>query len=285
MKPAYLILMFFLAPFARAEFYRGPITKSLAGSGRAGLPGMESAFLNPALIPLVKASEMSVFYNDGYTGPSELRNGWGLGIIDAHKEVYFPGALHYVRTRETGRASGAVDGELWHMAVGKNISDRLAVGGSLYRLTHDVEGDSEYEQWNGALGFLILISENMGVAYVLDNPAKPAGRTPIGLREDMQHHIGFYGTIAQAIKVRADIGRQEKFNPDHKLNYALGVESMTSKWLLFRAGFRRDELADRRLWAAGLGFNGPRLRVNYAFEKNPEGTGGAAHSVDLIVPF
>ena len=55
--------------------------------------------------------------------------------------------------------------------------------------------------------------------------------------------------------------------------------------MVFRLGFRRDELADSRIYTAGIGFNGPRLRFDYTVEKNAENTSGALHSVDLRVPF
>ena len=285
MRPYAIFILILIAHHASAEFFRGPVSKASGGSGRAGIPGMESAFVNPALIPLEKASEMSAYYHDGYIGSGQHRNGWAVGVIDAEKEVWFPGAAHYVRTRDGGRTRTATEGELWHMAVGKNISERLALGLSAYRLQYDVEGDREYTQWNGSIGGLVLITETFGLAYVLDNLVKPGSEVPRGLREDLKQGVGVYGAVADLVKIRGDISRQEKFNPGKKMGFAIGMESMTSQWILFRAGFQRDELADTRIWSAGFGFNGPRLKVDYAVEKNVKGTGGAVHSVDLRVPF
>ncbi len=285
MRPyAFLILILF-AHVSSADFFHGPVWDASGGAGRAGLQGMESAFANPALVPLVKSSEMSAYYRDGYIGPRQHRNTMGVGVIDAEKEVYFPGAAHYLRIRDGGRSPTAAEGELWHLAVGKNISDRLAAGISGYRLQYDVEGDKEYTQWNYSLGALVLIQENLGLAYVLDNLAKPGSGVPRGLREDMKQGVGVYGSVADLLKIRADISRHERFNPDHKMVYAIGFESMTSQWVLIRAGFNRDELADTRIWSAGFAFNGPRLKVDYSIQKNVKGTGGAVHSVDLRVPF
>jgi len=284
MRPELILILFFSA-LAHGEHFSGPISKASGGAGRAGLQGMESAFINPALVPLLKASEMAVYFHDGYIGRQQHRNAYGIGIVDSGKEVLFPGAAHYVRTHDTGRSIGGASGELWHLAFGKNVTNRLAVGASAYRLVYDVERDRGYTQWNGSLGLLALITENIGVAYVLDNLAKPGSEVPRGLREDMRQGLGFYGLVADLARIRADVSRLEKHNPEHKLTYALALETMTSPWLLFRGGFKRDELADTRFWTTGFGFNGPRLRVDYAFEKNAKGTGGAVHSVDLSVPF
>ena len=138
---------------------------------------------------------------------------------------------------------------------------------------------------NYSLGALLIFDEGFGVAYVVDNLAKPGSEVPRGLREDTRQGLGIYGNLGEIAKIRADISRNEKFNPDHKLTYAIGIESLSNQWVLFRAGFRREELADARFWTAGFGFNGPRLKVDYAFEKNAKATAGAVHSVDLRVPF
>lgn len=285
MKSSSLFIFIVFSFALSAETFRGPISKSSGGAGRAGLQSMESAFANPALLPFVKASEMAVYYQDGYLGPSAHRNAWGVGVIDAEKDVYFPGALHYVRTRKTGVASGAANGEIWHAGVGKILSERLAIGASAYRAQYDVEGDQAYTQWNGSLGVLVLINPNIGVAYVLDNLVHPGSRVPRGLREDMKQGLGVYAQVAELIKIRGELERSERFNPDKKMAYSLAVETMISEWMLFRGGYKRDELADASFWTTGFGFNGPRLRLDYAFEKNAKGTGGAVHSVDLSVPF
>ncbi len=270
---------------ARAEFFKGPLATSLGGSGRAGLEGIEGVFLNPALVSLIQKPEMIAYYHDGYAAANQHRNAWGLGAVDAGKDVYFPGALNYIRLRDTGRSASAANGEAWHLSIGKNISDRFAIGLSGYRLIYDLEDGRDFTQWNASLGFLLLATEDIGVAYVLNNIAKPGSDVPMGLREDMNQALGVFATVFDMARLRFDVARMERHNPDKKLAYMLGSETMISDYFLFRAGYRRDELADQVIWTAGLGFNGPRLKIDYAFEKNAEGTGGAVHSVDMRVPF
>ena len=65
----------------------------------------------------------------------------------------------------------------------------------------------------------------------------------------------------------------------------LGFESKTSDTLVLRLGYRYDDLNVQHIWTAGIGFDGPRLKANYSFEKNQEGTSGALHSVDMSIPF
>ncbi len=280
-----LISYFLSGTVAVAEIFNGPASAALGGAGRGGLSGAESVFLNPALVPLIQMTEVIGYYKDGQAGRHQHRNAWGVGAVDSGKDVYFPAAIHYIRSHDTGRAIAPADGEAFHLALGKNISNRLAIGASAFRLKHSVFGDRSYTQWNGSVGMLVLVTETMGVAYVLNNIAKPGSEVPMGLREDMNQGVGFYSAIAEIARVRADITRNERFNPDKKMTYMIGIESMVNEYMLFRMGFRREELTDQRIYTAGLGFNGPRMKIDYGIEKNTKGAEGAVHSVDMRVPF
>lgn len=266
------------------EFFRGPLSSSLGHSGRAGLDSAESALINPALLPLMKASTMNLYYRDGYLEDAQHSNSMGIGIFDHSEGVWFPGALHYFRLRDTGRAPLAAEGELWHAGLGFHVNPQLALGLSAYRLSYDVAGSST-EQWNGSLGGLFKITPEFGVAYVLDNLAKPGSEVPTALREDLEQSLGFFGAIADMAHMRFDVSRRERHNPKHKMAYMTGIETQSHKYLLVRVGFKRDELRDQSLWTAGFTFNGPRLKVDYSAEKSAERATGVLHSVDLRLPF
>ena len=281
----FLISSLLISLNTSADVYTGPISAALGGGGIAGLSGPEGGLKNPALLPLSKGFDFAAYYKDGYADYGQHQTAYGVGAIDNAKDTLFPGSFHYLRTRETGVASGPVDGEIIHAAIAKHFVERVSIGFSLYRLVHDVESAGSYTQWNGSFGALVLVTENIGVGYVLNNPAKPGSNVPQTLRQDLNHGIGAYGMLTEIARARFDLKREEKFNPDHKLNYAISLETMTSPYVVLRVGFNRDELQDKKVWTAGFAFQGPRLKVDYAFEKNEERTSGAVHSVDLRVPF
>lgn len=284
MKHLALILLSFSLTTAHAELFRGPMSSALGGAGSAGLPSAEGVFLNPALIPTFEGASLDAYYRDGYPTYGQHRQSWGVGAIDNTGDVWFPGALHYIRTRDTGRAAQPVEGDLWHAGIAERY-ENLSVGISVYRLIYDVKNDRRYTQWNGAIGALYMFDNELGVAYVLKNLAGPGSEVPTALREDMQQTLGFFAGIAEAARVRVDIARKERFNPDHKMAYMLGLESKTSDLITLRFGYRYDDLAGQRVWTAGIGFDGPKLKLDYAVEKDQEGTPGALHSVDLRLVF
>ncbi len=290
MKISLLFLLFAVCistvcePALSLEFFRGAMSSALGHTGRAGLDSAESAFINPALLPLMPNNGMNIYYRDGYLEDGQHRHAVGAGVFDNSEEVFFPGSLHYLRLRDTGKLPTPVEGEVWHAALGYQAHSRWLLGASLYRLNHRQEGTS-FEQWNGSLGTLFKITPDLGVALVIENPAHPGSEVPQNLREDLQTAIGFFGTVAEAAHLRFDLSRRERDNPDGKMAYMFGIETRSLEYLLVRAGFKRDEWSDQNLWTAGLCFNGPRLKLDYAFEKTSTASSGALHSVDLRLPF
>ncbi len=282
-----LTMILFSCSLAHAvDAFRGPLSSALGGAGRAGLDGPEGVLLNPALVPLLKSVEIGTFFRDGYVDSGQHRQAWGFGAADNSPEVSFPGALHYLRLRDTGRAPKPVDGELWHVAIGEMMAgERLAFGVSGQRLTYKMKGFRDSVQWNYSLGMLVLISPELGFAYTLNNLAHPSSSVPVGLREEVQQAAGLYAVAGDIASVRLDISRNEVNNPAKKMVYMAAFESMSGKFVVFRSGYRRDEQQDARFLTLGLGFNGPRLKFDYSFEKNLERTSGALHSVDLRLPF
>jgi hypothetical protein len=272
------------ASAARAEFFRAPASTALGGTGVAGISGTEGALINPALVPLHRGSGLDGYYRDGALSDGAHRTDYGVGAIDNSPGVWFPGALHYLRLRDTGSAARPADGELWHVAIGE-VKERFAFGVSGYRLVYNLDPDQSYTQWNYSLGGVYMISGDLGVAYVLKNLAGVGSDVPEGLREDLQQTAGVLVGIANVARLRVDLSRRERRNPDHKMVYMVGLESKTSDLLLLRLGYRYDDLADQRVWSAGLAFDGPRLRLDYSVEKSQNSASGALHSVDLRLPF
>lgn len=286
MRFLFLVLISFHFTAAHAyNGFRGPVSSAMGGAGRAGMSSGEGAFLNPAVIPLIKNYEFIGYYRDGYIDEGQHRQGWAIGAVDNSEGVLFPGSLHYVRTRDTGKANNPANGEVWHAAGAYLISDRLSVGGNFYYAKYSIDGEPKYEQWSGGVGTVVLINEDLAFAYVVNNIGKPGSDMPLALREDLEQGMGVFWRFARLATLRADITRREELNPDKKLTYMMGLESAFNEYGVFRMGFRREEQSDLKVWTAGMGFNGPRMRFDYSVEKNEERTSGALHSVDMRIPF
>jgi len=257
----------------------------MGGTGIAGVGDIEGVFVNPAEVALLRNHSFGAYYQDGYVAEGQHRNHMGLGVGDRGQNVLFPGAIHYLRIRDTGRSAEPADGELWHLTMGEQILPNLGFGLSGYRLAYRVRGERETVQWNGSAGLIWVVNRKLGVGYTMSNLARPSGRVPEGLREDLRHGVGVYADVAEIANLRLDISRREAHNPNRGFVYMAGFESMSGKFLVVRMGYRVDDSAHERHATAGIAFNGPRLKLEYSVEKNMEGTSGALHSVDLRLPF
>lgn len=281
-----IVGLIFTSHIANAQIFQGPLSRALGGSGRAGLESSESALLNPALVPLASDGELNVFYGDGSADRAEHHQFIGIGTVDNGEGVMIPGSLHYIRTRDTGVYSSAVSGELWHFALGRKFFvDGLTLGLSGYRWSADPDGEGAKVQWNGSFGALYSINSVLGFAYVWDSFLGAPKSIPEGLRISPRHSLGAMYTLGQVARLRFDISKDQARNPDDKLIYQLGLESRSSSYSIIRVGAKSDKLREQDFLTFGLGFNGPRLKIDYSFEKNLKRTGDALHSVDMRVPF
>ena len=269
---------------AQAEPYRGPLSSALGGTGVAGLPATESALLNPALVPVYKRSSLDVAYRDGYLQSGHHRTAMALGAIDNEKDIVMPGAFHYVKLRDTGRAEQPANGELLHVALGQQVN-QLALGVSGYRVQYTLANHPRVTEWNYSIGGVYMFTTSIGVGYVLRNVAGVGSNVPRGLREDLEQAAGLLAALGENARLRLDISREERSNPRHKLTYAVGLETKTSDLFTFRFGYRYDDVSARRLWSGGLGFDGPRLQADYSYQKAQDRGAEALHSVDLRLPF
>jgi hypothetical protein len=276
-----LVFVFMSAPASAQNVFEGPIAKSLGGSGRAGLDSVDGAFLNPALVALLPKSELTAYYQDGTRTAGQHQTIYGLDMSENDKDVLFSGNIAYLRTRTTGLVNAPVDGEIWHGAFAKSFFDRLSVGLSVYHFQAKSDVFNTSEQWNGSLGAVFMILPKLGVSFVYDNPIHQGSHVPTEVRFLPQQSFGVYWGIPYNAKLRLDIVRPDDDNPGNRLDIRTAIESAVGEFFVFRLGGRFDEYEDQRFITAGLGFNGPNLKIDYGIEKNVSGVGGAVHSVDL----
>ncbi len=271
--------------YAQAQTFHGPVSASLAGSGRAGLESGEALLLNPALLGLLATGELSLQYQDGYLDQHRHETKYGVLIADNSPDVMAPGALGYFQARSTYPGLTAVDSDLWIGGMGKLIARNAAIGFSAYRLASRPKGLERSVQWNGSFGALYLLRDNLSVAYVLSNPFGSKSSVPIPLKRVLNHGVGVFWNLHEAGRFRLDGVYQDKYNPKRQWVLAVSAESLVHPFVIARMGGRWDPLQRQQLWTGGLGFNGPRLKVDYSIEKNVKSSAGAMHSVDLRLSF
>ena len=272
---------------AEAQIFAGPISSAMGGSGRAGIEMTEAAILNPALLGLARKLEAEAFYQSGTVTEQKKISNFGISLVDGGGDSIFPGAFTYVhnyaRYSSTRNHTGT---DLYHLGFGEFVNKKfsLGVGGYFAESKFDYT-KKKLSRWNAQVGMMYFVTPDLGVAYVFDNVFR---KTDIQAEEEFlyqRHSAGVYYRFSQVARFRADAVYSDQKNSKHMWDWHIGYDSPLSDFLTFRLGAFWKNSENQRGYSAGLGFEGPNLKMGYSFQKQEENGGGALHGVDIRVAF
>lgn len=270
---------------ASAQYFTGTVAQSLGGSGRAGAEEGEESFLNPAALAHSADYTADFVYGDDGRYDNETGYYWAVSFTDNNPEVVVPGALHFVKKLRSFKGHPDVEETFWQLAVGNFYHKQLAIGFSIYNLDLQLTGADSYQIWDGVIGMNYNPKGDFAAALVLYNVVGSPNKVPEHLRQPQKVMVGMSYLISDFVRTRFDLGRQVQLNPDTKWQIQAGFESFINDFMILRFGYDSNPLREFEGATAGISFNGPRLKVDYAFVKNTKGEGGQLHSIDLRIPF
>ena len=233
-----------------------------------------------------KTFTQGYFYRGGYSNPSE-RNRWlGISLQDNSENLVSTGGLLYGQEDRSFLNLADYKERRIQISLASFVRKHFSFGMSVYNIRRDVENDKEYEFYDGNFGFLWNPLPSLGVGLRYDNFAKhgTAG-VPTHIRLRDQLTIGTNYVVMETVRARLDLSQQMESNPNNRVDFRAGLESFFDAFFVLRFGFERAQLEDRKYYSAGIGFTGPRLRIDYSYRKNADYSGGALHSVDFRLPF
>jgi len=270
--------------FAEAQYITNPTINALGGAGAAARGIAGNMLVNPATLALMTTVEVEAQYRNGDLSGGQTESFYGLSLADNTEDVILAGGLSYLRGTKTFRGQESED-QFWNVSLAKRLSERLVIGGSLIFLDSEVRGQQSFKQYNGTLGAMVIFNEDVVMGLVLDSFISPDEDVPLPFRLIPTNRLGIRWTPQDFFSLRADVSRREHENPDGEGAIHLGMESFANKYNILRLGARIDDFQKQNFLTLGWGFNGPRLRLNYSFEKPLKNSNGAMHSVDLLVAF
>ena len=162
------------------------------------------------------------------------------------------------------------------VSMAEFFMDKWTVGLTGHYLTQNIPTAS-YIQTNADLGFLYTPKENLGFGLVVYNIFGEKGTIPKEFREKTSVAGAVNYIYRNFTSFRLDITSESV--------YEAGMEIYFNKFVIGRLGYSDDTVDERQLLTAGIGFNGPRFQINYAYQANTEKSGDYRHSIDLIIPF
>lgn len=279
-----IICLYLTTNIAEAQYLTNPTINALGGAGAAARGLSSNMLINPASLALMTTVEFDGQYRNGDLSGGQTESFYGLSVADNTEDVFIAGGLTYLKGSKTFFDQESED-QFWNLSLAKRLSDRLIVGGSILFLDSEVRGLKSFKQYNGTLGAMVLLSEELIVGVVFDSFLSPDEDVPLPFRLAPSNRIGLRWTPQDFFSLRADVSRREHENPDKEGAIHLGMESFANKYNILRLGAKFDDYQKQNFVTLGWGFNGPRLRLNYSFEKPLKQSNGAMHSVDLLVGF
>jgi hypothetical protein len=276
----------FSSLLAHAQYFTGPISSALGGTGRAATEAEEGQFLNPAILPHAREFSSAIFYADGEMGKGLGQTVMGVGFVDNTEGVLIPGGLTYLKTRRTFPDKPPVNEQYGLVAIGGFLARHFTGGLSIHYRDIAEEGGMDASVWNATLGLLFAPQPDWGIGLTWDHfLTRDSDKLPKHLRDMPELGLGAVLLYNEIFRFRLDVAKALEKDIQEKYRFGFGIETFTSSFLAVRVGAERDEIADKTFVSAGWAFAGPRLKLDYSFKNDVRKGNGAMHSVDFRVPF
>jgi len=264
----------------RSNLFEGPVATALGGAGRAATSPLESSHLNPATLALLTGYYFGALYSAESEGVNSGASKYHLAVSDANEDVAFPASLTYSKVIISEEGKRDVNEQEIQIGFGKSIAPNLAIGASVKRLSEDSLNGPSLADYNGSFGFLLIPTASLGIGLVFDdvlNSPDISMNPVVG--------AGIQYLLLDVARLRVDWDQPQKSNPDRKGEMMVGLESLfLGEGFSLRAGEKWDQYHGRQLGSLGLGWQGPKLGIDYAYEKDLDST-DFRHLVDLSLQF
>jgi hypothetical protein len=270
---------------ALAQFFTGPIASGMGGAGRAAADPGESSYLNPASLGHLQRYYFSSAYGFGRHENEGEFSEFSLLLADGMPDNLLPGALSFVRRWEPGSPSepGYRLDDLQLGTAGFPLR-HLTFGLAIHRRVTQLSAQQSYTQYNLNSGFLFTPNESLGFGIVAYDFLPADGDVPVGLRLVPTYALGVHGVIHQILRVRLDLVRPDR-GAGGRTDVMAGLETFFRPDFAFRLGGQWKETRNQHYLTAGLGYKGPRLSVDYSYQKDVRVAQGSRHLIDMWLPF
>lgn len=247
----------------------GAISSAMGGAGRAAVAPGDVSTLNPGTLAHLRGY---FFYTQYLPGESYI------GISDNTYETAIPSAVYYQQIKEN---------KDFVLSFAEKVNKKLSVGISAhYYQIMDPEILKSKNLMNLDLGLSYTPRVNMGFGMVFYDLANSPGIfSDNNLKIFPKLGFGYHYMYRAFFRFRVDYlsGNSYKFNEGHLM---FGFEDYLNRWTAFRIGYSKPFISsESEIITAGLGFDLPKFKINYAYASETKDQPEIRHSVDFMVPF
>lgn len=255
------------------------ISAATAGAGRAAIEALDVPFMNPAAIAFAKGYHFSTGLSKYSSQLGSDQEEMSVLLSDNTRDTVVPTSLAYVQKRDLDPSIDWNQKDV-RLSLGNFLGPRQALGfGLTYR--QDRLNSISTQQMAMTVGSIFGVTKDLGVALVFENALLLSG-APVG-RETLAPltAVGLSYNLGKMLRMRLDL-TTERNNSLNRPRIAGGIENYWNRWIIFRLGAARDAELEESMWSTGLGFDGPRFGIHYAFQSvESRVERDFRHSVDL----
>lgn len=277
-----MILSSILIFFSSAQV--GSVADAMGGAGIGGPHPYESAILNPAALVEFKTKHFGMQQSQTDVGPSLEQKQYSFFFTDAGDMTVFPGTIFY-RQRTNKILDQKIREQHLQISGAAALTRNLSAGISGYKIKTDLMSGADYNQYNADLGTYWAAHPNLTVGAVFrglmgsDTTVWPLSQVLPMAGSGAEYRF------FDMFKLRYDINYFLEQNGDKRFRHQVGGEVRYEFMLALRAGYSQDDRLGENRFSFGVGWDGPRLKVAYAFQKEDRKGLGDAHSVDMWFDF
>lgn len=273
------LLIYLTCSRAFAQVYNSSVSAGAGETGIAAVEAGDSIYLNPATLPHLRGRHLLGSYAE---------HDLAVSLSDNTRESTLPGAIGYVQRKTTTLMNGTkrdVRSHDFSVTLADFVKGSFSVGLTGHFFDSKVENNSSsFRQTNADLGFAYILNPHMGFGAVFYNLMGAKSSIPEDFRLQPRAGLGFNYIYQSMLRYRLDVLSGPQYHMG-EMSFMTGFESFLSEFVVWRAGYKNDNYLHRNLFTLGLGFNGPKFALNYAYESNTKESSDYRHSVDLQIPF
>jgi hypothetical protein len=261
----------------------GAVSSATAGAGRASVEASDSPFLNPATLPYLRGYFLTSSYNRSSSDSSDL----SFSVIDNMRETLIPTALGYIQSTNKSDPEMPIRTQDLRLALGEKYTRKFSAGMAIHhrndRSERALSRMETYSQTNLVLATAWAATDNLSFGFVGDDLFPPAQGIPSDLRLTPRVSMGMAYNFKKMVRTKLDYISGAN-NTYARPSIVGGVESYMNHWMIIRIGLGRDFESSSNIFSGGLGFQGPKFGIHYAYLQNQREQNLIRHSVDLAIP-
>lgn len=267
------------AETASGQIFLGAGPEALGGAGRANNNGMDAHFLNPAGVAFSRGTAFGGAFQEGDLTTGSPVNNYDLEVIDNDTSNIISGGIAYVTQRNSFPDHTLTTQDI-SISFAGHILPTIGLGVQGHRLFQQNSNGPSYVKYNTTIGVLAVPTPWFGLAFVGYDIFSDPEQVTIPT-----FAVGTNFVILDIFRIRADAARPELQNPSHAAIISGGIEFNLGYSILLRSGGEWNNITSQNYFCAGMGFEGPKLNVGYAYKTNVNVDGDAFHTFEAWLTF